>query len=74
MGKNGDQIQRLVLHSPAEVFFVQYWNRISQSVLEQLEALAKVRSLGTRATVYYGIMDGQDSNRLYRAYPSAFSG
>ena len=44
MGKNGDQIQRLVLECPADVFLVQYWNAIDDSVLEQLEKFAQYKS------------------------------
>lgn len=35
MGQNRDQIQRLV-RCPAEVFMVQYWSTIEDSILEQL--------------------------------------
>ena len=38
MGKNGDQIQRL-LRCPAEVFLIQYWAEIDQAVIEQLQKL-----------------------------------
>lgn len=71
MGKNGDQIQRL-FKSTAEVFFVQYWNQIDESVLDQMAELAKAKSAVEGCTVFYGIIDGQDSNRLLKAYPKAF--
>lgn len=71
MGKNGDQIQRL-FKSTAEVFFVQYWDQIDESVLDQMAELAKAKSAVEGTTIYYGIIDGQDSNRLLKAYPKAF--
>ena len=48
MGKNGDQIQRL-FNSSADVFFVQYEGEIAESVVEQMEKLAKVRALFRRS-------------------------
>jgi len=71
MGKNGDQIQRL-FQSPAEVFLLQYWSQIDDSVLEQMQNCAKVKSLADGRTVFYGIIDGQDSSRLIQAYPKKF--
>lgn len=71
MGKNGDQIQRL-LQCPAEVFFVQYWDQIDQSVLKQLEQLCQLKSFFEQKTLWYGIIDGNDSNRLMAAYPRSF--
>ena len=43
MGKNGDQIQRLV-KCPAEVFLIQYWQDIDDSVFEQLENLVRLKA------------------------------
>jgi hypothetical protein len=73
LGKNGDQIQRLA-RCPAEVFLVQYWAQIDDSVLEQLKAIieAKAYLSGSNETLYYGIIDGQDSARLIEAYKSKF--
>lgn len=71
MGKNGDQIQRL-FKSPAAVFLVQYWGQIDQSVTEQMEEFAKAKSATEGTEVYFGIIDGDDSNRLLKAYPRAF--
>jgi hypothetical protein len=73
MGKNGDQIQRL-FQSTAEVFFVQYWQEIDESVLDQMKQLAIAKSLMDGRRVWFGIIDGQDSNRLYRAYQKRFAG
>jgi hypothetical protein len=72
MGKNGDQIQRL-FQSTAEAFFVQYWQEIDESVLDQMRQLAIAKSLMDGHAVWYGIIDGQDSYRLYRAYRNQFS-
>ena len=71
MGKNGDQIQRLFT-SPAEVFLVQYWAQIDESIIEQMREFAKAKSATEGKTIYYGIIDGEDSNRLIRAYSKAF--
>lgn len=71
MGKNGDQIQRLVL-SPGEVFIIQYWGQIAESVREQLARLVQVKSYFEERVIFYGVIDGQDSRRLIRAYPDAF--
>lgn len=70
MGKNGDQIQRLFA-SPADVFFVQYEEEITQSVIALMEQLAKARAvLGQE--VFFGIIDRDDTYRLRLAYPRAF--
>ena len=71
MGKNGDQIQRL-FSSSARLFFVQYWGQIAESVLEQMEEFAKVKSVATGETIYFGVIDAHDSNRLFQAYKAAF--
>lgn len=71
MGKNGDQIQRL-LQSSADVFIVQYWQEINESVLEQLRALATAKSATSGKKVWFGIVDGFDSRRIYDAYKAKF--
>lgn len=71
LGKNGDQIQRL-FQTPADVFLVQYWTRIEETVVEQMETHAIARSVYTGKEVLFGIIDGEDSNRVYRAYQSKF--
>lgn len=71
MGKNGDQIQRLFL-SPAEVFLIQYCGQIDDSVLEQIEAFANIKSINEKKEIFYGIIDGQDTRRIIEAYPNAF--
>ena len=71
MGKNGDQIQRL-FQSTSDVFFVQYWFEIDESVLDQMQALAVAKSVTSGKQIYFGIIDGADSDRLFRAYPQCF--
>jgi hypothetical protein len=71
MGKNGDQIQRL-FKSVACVFLIQYWGQISETVVEQMAEFAKSKSASEGMRIQYGIIDGDDSNRLQKAYPRAF--
>ncbi len=71
MGKKGDQIQRL-FKSAAQVFILQYWGQIDESVIEQMIAFAEAKSATEGSTVYYGVIDGDDSNRIIKAYPNAF--
>lgn len=71
MGKNGDQIQRL-FRAPAEVFLVQYWNTIDESVIEQMKICAIGKSFSEGRKIYFGIIDGQDTTRLMIAYPEFF--
>jgi hypothetical protein len=71
MGRNGDQIQRLFTSS-ADVFIVQHWREIDESVVVQLETFAQVKSLATGTETLFGIIDGEDSARLVVAYPKEF--
>lgn len=71
MGKQGDQIQRL-FRAPADVFLVQYWNQIDESVLEQMKAFAIAKSVLNGKRIYYGIIDGQDTLRILQAYRECF--
>lgn len=71
MGKNGDQIQRL-FSSPAEVFIIQYWNIIDQSIFEQMRTSALSKSYLESRPIYYCIIDGLDTSRLVLAYPEYF--
>ncbi len=71
LGKNGDQIQRLFTMD-AEVFIIQYWDHIDESVLTQMGAFSIAKSYTTGNKIYYGVIDGNDSSRLIAAYPSAF--
>jgi hypothetical protein len=72
MGKNGDQIQRM-FQQDATVFFVQHWREIDSSVLTEMRAHAVAKSIQNGGqTIRYGIISGQDSERLRQAYPRAF--
>lgn len=71
MGKRGDQIQRL-FRSSADIFLVQYNGQIDETILEQMHAFAITKSVLEGKGIYYGIIDGQDSQRLIAAYPTAF--
>ena len=71
MGKQGDQIQRL-FRAPAGVFFVQYWSQIHESVLEQMKTFAIAKSVLIGKRIYYGVIDGQDTLRILRAYKECF--
>jgi hypothetical protein len=71
MGKNGDQIQRLV-RCPAEIFLVQYWAQIDDSVIEQLKSLVTLKSYLEDQELWWGVIDGNDSARLISAYPANF--
>jgi hypothetical protein len=71
MGKNGDQIQRL-FRSPVELFLLQYWGQISESVLEQMKDFASLKSVHDGKKIYFGIIDGTDTARLIAAYPKNF--
>lgn len=71
MGKRGDQIQRL-FRSPADVFFIQYWGRVAESIIEQMRSFSIARSALERKRIYYGAIDGTDTVRLRKAYPQHF--
>lgn len=71
MGKNGDQIQRLTASS-AQIFIVQYWGEIDQSVVDLMQQLAVAKSFAEGREIYYGIIDGDDSARLIKAYSNMF--
>jgi hypothetical protein len=72
MGKNGDQIQRL-FKSPADVFIVQHHTQIHESILDQMVTSARLLAGDSNADVFYGTIEGKDSNRLIAAYPKAFA-
>jgi hypothetical protein len=71
MGKNGDQGPRL-FEEPADVFFVQHWAEIDARVHKFVETLAIAKSMTSSTPIYYCLIDGQDSDRLVRAYPNQF--
>jgi len=72
MGKNGDQIQRL-FQEDADIYIVQYHGQIDPSVVRQMQALALARWATTGNQIFYGVIDGTDSERLRLAYPNEFS-
>lgn len=71
MGKNGDQIQRL-FRSSASIFFVQYYSQIDASIIEQLKQFAIAKSAIENRRIYYGVIDGIDTQRIIAAYPNKF--
>lgn len=72
MGKNGTQIQRL-LKCPAEVFIVQYWGEVADETGELLQQLTELRSFFEGKELLYCVIDGNDSARLIKAYPTQFA-
>jgi hypothetical protein len=71
MGKNGDQVGRL-MNSEASVFFVVYHGKVHEAIHEQMRAHGLGRAVaGNR--VYYCVIDGQDLARLVGAYPDEFA-
>jgi hypothetical protein len=71
MGKNGDQAQRM-FQLDADVFIAQHWREIEPSVVETLRTYALAKSIMTGKLIRYGVIDGQDSERLRQAYPKKF--
>lgn len=67
MGKNGDQILRL-FQSPAEVFFVQHIGQIDESIINLMEQLAIAKSYALNKKIFFGIIDGDDTSKLFKAY------
>lgn len=72
MGKRGDQLQRLIATS-ADLFLVQYWSQIDESIRDQMRKLAIAKSWSESRTIYYGVIDGQDSRRMIAAYKKCFT-
>jgi hypothetical protein len=71
MGKNGDQAQRM-FQLDADAFIAQHWREIEPSVVETMRTYAVAKSIATGKLIRYGIIDGQDSERLRQAYPRKF--
>lgn len=71
LGKNGDQIQRL-FRNHADVYFVQYWDQIDESVVEQMKLIATAKSYYENRPIYFGEIDGQDTLRITKAYKELF--
>ncbi len=71
MGKRGDQIQKL-FRAPADVFIVQYWNQIDESIIEQMKNFAIAKSVLEQRRIYHGVIDGKDTQRIIANYPEFF--
>ena len=55
-----------------DVFILQYVGEIAESVHTLMNALAISKSVTTNKAVTYCIIDGQDTDRLIKAYPQEF--
>lgn len=73
MGKKGDQIHKL-FNSNAEIFIIQYWDVIDEIILEEMKTFAISKSVLEQKKIYYGIIDGVDTQRIIEAYPQFFKG
>lgn len=71
MGKNGDQAMRL-FGEASDIYIVQHWREIAPSVRILLNSLAIAASVTRNKTIYYCLVDGQDTARIVSAYPEAF--
>jgi len=67
MGKHGDQIQRL-FSSSANMLLIQYVGEIDESILDQMKIFAISKSVMENTSIYFGIIDGKDTERLFSAY------
>jgi len=67
MGKNGDQIQRL-FSSSANILLIQYVGEIDESILDQMKIFAISKSVMENTSIYFGIIDGKDTERVFSAY------
>ena len=71
MGKNGDQGPRL-FEEAADIYLVQNWREIDPQVHKFIETLAIAKSVTSSVPILYCLIDGQDSDRLVRAYAKHF--
>lgn len=67
MGKNGDQVERLFF-SPAEIFFVQFVGQFHELMLSTMEQQARIKSSYTGNTIYFGVIDGNDTSKIFAKY------
>jgi hypothetical protein len=72
MGRNGDQLTRMFRHD-ADVFLAQHWREIKPSVPELMRSLAVAKSVSSGKLIRYGVIDGVDTERLRKAYPTKFA-
>ncbi len=71
MGKNGDQAKRL-FDEPAQLFIIQHCDEIASSVYDDAAMRAERSSRKQNRPLYYCLVNGQDSERIRKAYPGAF--
>lgn len=67
LGKNGDQIVRLT-STTQDLYAVQYINSIDQNVIEHLDAQVGREAHRRGKTLFYCVINGADTARLFRAY------
>jgi len=67
MGKNGDQIQRLFLSS-GNILLIQYVGEIDESIIDQMKIFAISKSVMENIPIFYGVIDGKDTERLFQVY------
>ena len=67
MGKNGDQVERLFT-SPAQIFFVQFVGQLDELMIQTMEQQASLKSYYTGQTIYYGVIDGNDTSKIFFKY------
>ncbi|MFW9889518.1 MAG: hypothetical protein ACFFER_15125 [Candidatus Thorarchaeota archaeon] len=63
LGKSGNQVLRLV-KEPAKLYVVQHTGEIKTDVIEHLEAQLFRKAKGLETTLYYYIMDGNETARI----------
>jgi hypothetical protein len=67
LGRNGDQISRMVKSTTTTLFIVQSVKPIAQEIIHTLDAhIAQLRTQGQHS--YYCVVDGQDTAMLLYAY------
>ena len=72
MGKNGDQIQRLIDDS-ISVAVVQYEGQVGQSIFNLMARLSGHKAHQSGSDFLYTVIDRDDSLRLRLAYPKQFT-
>lgn len=71
MGKNGNQLLHL-FQEEADAFFVQHWREIDPDVVDMMHRAAVAKSVSSGRQIWYGTIDGKDSQRIVVAYPRQF--